>query len=261
VNRGVINNPTVTVTGDLSVATNATFSAAGSNPITINGGDVTGDGTINLTGGTFLLDAAGNFGGATAWTFSSLTFGDGTGATTTTATGAGGITVTSVLTIAANQTLSAGSKTYTLSGTGTPFVRTGTFTSVTSTVLFSGTGSQTIAGSTTFYNLQVTTTTARTVSFTAGTTQSVATGGSVTFTGAEGQLLTLASTSAGTEWNLQVDLSAASQSIQYVSVSDSNAGPTGTYMQMLATDGTSNEGDNNTNWDFGRNASMFLTFF
>lgn len=117
---------------------------AGTPNITVSGGDATGAGTINLTGGTFLIDGTGNFGGASGWTFSSLTFGDGTGSTTTTSTGAGAVTVTGTLTIAANQTLDAASKTWTLSGTGTPFVKTGTFTANSSTFNFTGAGATTI---------------------------------------------------------------------------------------------------------------------
>jgi len=65
--------------GDLLVMSSATLD--GTYDVTVNGGDVTGDGTINLTGGTFTVNNSGNFGGATAWTFNNLTFGDGTGST------------------------------------------------------------------------------------------------------------------------------------------------------------------------------------
>jgi hypothetical protein len=132
---------------------------SGTNSITVNGGDVTGDGTINLTGGTFLVDTAGNFGGATAWTFSTLTFGDGSGATTTTSTGAGGVTVSSVLTIAANQTLDTKGKTWTLSGTtGASLVISGTFndSTDTGTIAFTGNnsgGNTTVPASTAYNNI------------------------------------------------------------------------------------------------------------
>ena len=180
----------------------------------------------------------------------------------------GNTTVTNTLTIgSASSTntdiLSGSNRTLTLSGTGTVFNPTskGTYSAGTSTVLFSGSSAQTVAGSSTFYNLQATAAATRTLSFTAGTTQSIASGGSVTFTGASGQLLTLASTTPGTEWNLQANTGIASQSIQYVSVSDCNAGPFGTYTEMSASDGTSTDGGNNTNWDFGTKANGFLTYF
>ncbi|MEK7537927.1 MAG: hypothetical protein AAB619_03070, partial [Patescibacteria group bacterium] len=128
---------------------------SGTNNVTVNGGDATGAGTINLTGGTFLIDGAGNFGSTTSWTFSSLTFGDGVGTATTTAASTSTITVTSVMTIAASQTLSAGSKTYTLSGSGTPFVVSGTFTRATSTVNYTGTSATTIKSGITYNNLGI----------------------------------------------------------------------------------------------------------
>lgn len=124
---------------------------SGTSNVTVNGGYVTGNGTINMTGGTFLVDGTGNFGGNTAWTFNNLTFGDGTGATTTTAFSTGAINVSGALTIAANQTLNAGSKTWTLSGTGTPFTKTGTFTPATSTFVYTGATSTVTPA--TFYNL------------------------------------------------------------------------------------------------------------
>ncbi|MDP2735276.1 MAG: hypothetical protein Q8P12_03645, partial [bacterium] len=131
---------------------------SGTRDITVNGGQVTADGgIISLTGGTFLLDGTGDFGGTPAWTFNNLTFGDGAGTATTTATGAGGITVTGVLTIAANQTLNAKLKTWTLSGTGTPLVITGTLTDSTpsSTFVYTGNGATTITASTAYHNLRV----------------------------------------------------------------------------------------------------------
>lgn len=119
---------------------------SGTQNITVNGGDVTGNGTINLTGGTFTLDGTGNFGGDTNWTFYNLTFGNGTGTETATKTGTNQITITNVLTISSNQTLSAVDDTWVLSGTGTPFVVNGTFNPDWSTVHYTGNGATNIAG-------------------------------------------------------------------------------------------------------------------
>ena len=111
---GTVTTIAVTVTNNL-VVSGGTLS--GTSNITVNGGGVTGDGTITMSApSVFLVDGTGNFGGATGWTFYDLTFGDGSGATTTTATGAGSITVTNTQTVAANQTLNAGSKTWNLTG-------------------------------------------------------------------------------------------------------------------------------------------------
>ncbi|OGY60217.1 MAG: hypothetical protein A3F24_00570 [Candidatus Colwellbacteria bacterium RIFCSPHIGHO2_12_FULL_44_17] len=126
---------------------------SGTSDITINGGDVTGDGTITLTGGTFLVDTTGNFGGATGWSFVNLTFGNGTDATTTTATGAGAITVSTALTVAANQILDAASKTWILNGTGTPLSLSGdNLTENASTFSYRGAGATNILN-TTYFNL------------------------------------------------------------------------------------------------------------
>jgi hypothetical protein len=139
---------TMTVAGDLTLTAGTLNNSVGNASIVVNGGDVTGNGTITLTSGTFTLDGTGNFGGNTAWTFNNLSFGDGAGAATSTATGSGSITVSSVLTIAANQTLNAASKIWTLSGSGTPFVATGTFTASSSHVKYTATAATNITTAT-----------------------------------------------------------------------------------------------------------------
>jgi len=163
-------NDSTVIAGDLD-ATAGTLS--GTNDINVNGGGATGNGTITLTGGTFRLDYAGNFGGNTAWTFYNLTFGDGSGTTTSTATGSGGVTVTNTLTITVNQTLDAGSKIWTLSASGTPFIKNGAFTASTSTFNYIGTSATTITG-TTYDSLGVgTTADANAVTYTMGGTIAV----------------------------------------------------------------------------------------
>ncbi len=162
----------VAVTNDLTMTAG---SLLGTQNLTVAGGDITGNGTINLTGGTTTLTADGNFGGATAWTFYTLKFGNTSTLVpveTVTATGAGGITVTDVLTInshsglgCAMNTLDAGSKTWTLSGTtGAPLVVNGTLTPSTSTTAFTGNngsgntsvpGSGAACGDATYNNLTI----------------------------------------------------------------------------------------------------------
>jgi hypothetical protein len=151
-----------------------------------------------------------------------------------------------------------GNRTVTVFGDWT---NAGTFVPSTGTVALSGTGTQTLSGNTGFYNLSATASAARTINFTAGTTQTIASGGSLTLTGADSNLLTLASTTPGTQWNLRADNEIAAQTIQYVNVSDCNAGPFGTYAELVAADGTSTDGGNNDNWDFGMKDKMFLEFF
>lgn len=144
---------TTTIDEDLTMTAGI---LSGTSSVNVNGGDVTGNGDINLTGGTFLVDGESTtgFGGDTDWDFYNLTFGDGSGTTTTTKTGSGNITTTSVMTIAANQTLNAGDDTWTLSGAGTPFVKTGTFTPSTSTFVYTGSSATNVA-SVTYYTLNI----------------------------------------------------------------------------------------------------------
>ncbi|MDI6821015.1 MAG: hypothetical protein QMD65_02425 [Patescibacteria group bacterium] len=154
------------------VGNNLTMTAgtlSGTQSITVNGGNATGNGTINLTGGTFALNGSGSFSGTTAWTFSLLTFGSG-GTASTTASGAGGVAVSSVLTIGSGSTLNAGSKTWTLSGTGTPFVATGAFSPSTSKIVYAGTTTATNVTGATYYNIDIGASTATTTYTLAGDT-------------------------------------------------------------------------------------------
>ena len=143
-----------TLSGDFT-ATAGTLSENTDN-LTVNGGDFTGNGTITFTGGTVLLDGTGNFSGDTDWTFYNLTFGDGSGTATTTTVGvsSASISITNALAIAANQTLDADSKSWTIYGTGTPFSISGTLTSSLSTIYYEGTAATTLAAAT-YYNLGV----------------------------------------------------------------------------------------------------------
>jgi hypothetical protein len=140
-----------TTTNDLTITAGTSSSAYNMN---VYGGDVTGNGILNWTGGTFLLDGTGYFGGTSPWTFSNLTFGDGTGVATITATSTGTTTISSVLTIKSNQTLSAGAKTWVLSGSGTPFVINGTFDYQTSKFKYSA-NADTYIINTDYYDLEL----------------------------------------------------------------------------------------------------------
>jgi hypothetical protein len=125
------------------------------------------------------------------------------------------------------------------------------FTYGTSTVNFAGASTQMIESTTTFYNLSITTSTARTIYFYATTITSIADNGNLTLTGTNGNLLTLASSSTAV-WNLHVSQTGVTQNVQYVSVSRSYAGPVGTYTAINATaDGNVHDTPNtNTNWNF-----------
>ena len=77
---------------------------------------------------------------------------------------------------------------------GGNFTNSGTFTANSRTVTLNGSATQTIAGSSSFYNLTVSTAIANTLKLTAGTTQTVT--GTLTLNGASGNLLTVTSTSS-----------------------------------------------------------------
>ncbi len=239
------NNMTVTA-GTLS----------GTGNITVNGGGITGDGTITFTSGTVTLDAAGNFGGDTAWTFYDLTFGDGADATTSTKIGTGDITVSCVLTIAASQTLDAGDDTWTLSGSGTPFVKTGIFTANSSTFNYTATAATTLAA-TTYYNLGVgTTADSSAVNFTLGgntTVSNVLTVGNASSTATDtlaGSSYTLTLSGSGTPFNItsQGTFSAGTSTVKYTGTAATNITAT-TYSNLelvppiatLKPDATTNE--------------------
>ena len=123
---------------------NATTTPDQTTPVLVHKGASTEDQDLTLTG-------VGNFGGATAWEFYDTVF-DGT----TTTIGDGGLTLCGTLTINSGATLNAGSKTWTMTGTGLTFEDSGTFAGDTSTFVFTSTGTQNINSDGTFYNIQLT---------------------------------------------------------------------------------------------------------
>ncbi len=112
--------------------------------------------------------------------------------------------------------IDAGGATINVSGNWT---NNDTFTPGTSTVVLNG-ANQTLSGSTTFRNLTKTVSSADTLTFTAGTTQTIT--GTATLNGASGQLLSLRSSAPGTRWNLNL-ATGATKAISYVDVQDSDA--------------------------------------
>ena len=134
--------------------------------------------------------------------------------------------------------LDANGQTMNLSGN---FTNADTFTHNSNTVTLGGT-SQTISGSNTFYNLTKTVTVADTLTFTAGTTQTIE--NTTTLTGASGQLLSLRSSLDGSVWTIDPQ---GTRTISYVDVKDStNANATA--IDCTASNCTNSTG--NTNWTF-----------
>ena len=159
---GAANDPTVNVAGDVTVIAGT---LTGSADIIIDGGDLTGDGTVNMIGGTVTMKNSGNIGGDTAWTFSTLFFSTPSICDhddDTQATGIGGMTITTQL-LGENRCgvedhyhyhyLRAGSKTWTLSGTGTPLSLV-SLREETSTFSYTGLGAVNV-GNDDYYNLRL----------------------------------------------------------------------------------------------------------
>ncbi len=170
-------------------------------------------------------------------------------------TGSGASTwaVSGNVTMNNSSTFNAGGSTWTIGGNWTR--NGGTFNAGTSTVTLNGTG-QAITGSTTFNNLTKSVAAADTLTFEAGQTTTIASGGTVTLNGASGQLLTLASSTGSSAWNFNVT-SGATKNIDYVSVSWSDAsGSHSTQKPITPTNST--DGGNNTDW-FGGSPTITVT--
>ncbi len=115
-----------------------------------------------------------------------------------------------------NNGIDAGSATINVAG---DWSNSDTFTAGTSTVILGGSG-QLISGSTGFYNLTKMVSSADTLTFSAGSIQTIA--GTVTLQGSTGQLLSLRSATPGSRWNLNL-VAGATKAISYVDVQDSDA--------------------------------------
>ena len=224
-------------------AYNADIPAQGVFDIDTPAGSFATETFMATAGSDGILDIAFNDTGGVSsyWMFNGIEI---VGAATITLNGA--LDIENDLTINAGANLSASNNNIDLGGDWNNEAGTSGFTAGTTMVTLAGSGTQTVRGSTTFHELAATTTTARTVQFQSGQTQTIAAGGSLTLTGTSGQLLTLAAETGAADWLLDVNATAA-QSVSYVSVSysDASAGAV-----IDAADGTNVDGGNNTNWAF-----------
>lgn len=118
----------------------------------------------------------------------------------------------------------------------------GTFTHNSGEVVLTGLGAstQTISGDTTFHDLTSTATAARTITFTAGTTQTIE--GTWTVDGDPGELITLNSSSTPSTWSIDP----TGWAVDYVNVTDS-INLAATPINPAHYEPTNNP-DNNTNW-------------
>jgi hypothetical protein len=127
---------------------------SGTGGITVGATDLSGDGVFNMTGGTVTLNAGGNFGGANNWKFYGLTLGNGTTVATTTKTGTNDIEISNKLTIAASHGLDADASTWTITGAGTSFVKTGYLDANTSLFKYAATTATNITAAP-YYKLEL----------------------------------------------------------------------------------------------------------
>ncbi|MCL4384524.1 hypothetical protein M1116_03655, partial [Patescibacteria group bacterium] len=120
------------------------------------------------------------------------------------------------------------------------FNNNATFNANSGTVNLNG-GNQTITGASTFYNLTKTVSSGSTLTFPSSTTQTIT--NAITLTGTNGNLLSLASSNPGTQWNIALP---ASRTLDYLVVADSRN--TGAVVDQTGLHLTN--GGNTTNWGF-----------
>ena len=173
--------------------------------------------------------------------FFNLTIGSGATTFSTTINGTsvvvsvgGALTISNNATLSANGTLNVAGNWDNSAG--------GVFTKNSSSVVLNGAGGSTqiIYGPTEFYDLSATvSTTARFLTFTQGTTQTVTHG--LVLTGTAGNLLTLQSSNSPTKWLINTT-GIASPNLDYLTVNDSQS--------TLCIYAAHSSGSSNTNWDF-----------
>ncbi len=220
---------------------------ATSTNLSINGG-------FNQTAGTFNHTGTLTFTGTTASTFATTSSGTNfkhvtlnkSGQTLTLA--GSGLALTGNLTITAGtldaSTNKCSSSSCNISLTGN-WSNSGTFTARTGTVSLTG-GSQSLAGSTTFYNFTKATSTADTLTLPASQTQIIQ--NTLTLTGAASNLLSLRSSITNTQWSINPQ---GTRALAYLDVKDSN----NTNASAISAIGLTNSG-NNTNWSFASPAPV-----
>jgi len=127
----------------------------------------------------------------------------------------------------------------------------GTFVPNGGSVYFASSTGQTISGSTTWHNLNITATTTRTVSFQSGQTQTIDDNGSLTLNGDATHVLTLAPLTPASAWKLAISTTGVTQSVLYASASYSDASGSANFNQQVnAANAGDNDGGHNTNWNF-----------
>jgi len=156
---------------------------------------------------------------------------------------------TAYLDIATGGTLIANDSTIAI---GSDWTNDGTFNYGTSTISFTTNNNSIIDGNTEFYNLNISSTTAKTMTFTAGDTTTINSAGVFTVAGNTGQLIKLWSSSTPTQWIINHQ---GTESVDYADVKDSDCHASST---NITTTNTTGSGQNNdTCWIFGQPTLTF----
>lgn len=221
---------------NLDLGSGGTFSNTGT--LRLQGAETLSNFTNDTDSGTVVYNGSSSYSGLIAGNnYYNLAFDNAAGAWTLGAN----LDVNNDLTIT-NGTLDVSTSNYSINVAG-DFSNSGTFTARSGTVTLDGT-LQAISGSTTFYNLTKTVSSADTLTFQAGSTQTI--GGTATLQGASGQMLGLRSSVDGTRWNLTLS-AGASKSISYVDVKDSDASGSDASLKPINPTNSTDSG-NNIDW-------------
>ena len=235
------NGNNLTIVG--AITNNGTFRFQGGETITLTAGMDTTSGTVTYLGdnsvaATYTGLPAGN-------SYYNLTFTSEI--TNDVFEPSGALDVDGSLSISADTTLQSGGNDFTVAG---DFSNDGTFTHANNTVTLDGTGTQTVNGTSTFYNLTATASSARTLVLEDG--QATIVTNALTLTGGSGSILTFESGSAGSVATLNA--SAATVTVNHLSVKDiTSAGGT-----ILCDTGCINRG-NNAGWTIPAEAPAELS--
>ncbi len=229
-------------TGSIQVAGARTYSSIASYTYNGSGNQAVGDG----------LPAS----------VTNLTISNTGAASDNTVTGNGGQIVTGLLDVASgvyeshsdyHHVTIAAAGTLTLTGATTvsgDWTNNGGTLSGNFPVTFDGASGQTISGNTTFYALAKSVTAAQTLNFAAGSTTTVT--NSLTLNGTASNLLSLRSTTPGSQWNLNAT---GTRAVGYADIADSNA--TGSGGAINASNSVDSGG--NTNWTFNTVTNYTIT--
>ncbi len=232
---GTINSGS-TLFNNLNVNASGTYTLADAlsvnDNLNIQAGELDANGQMDMVTGLTTI-SGGTYSASTA----TQTFSGGLTISGGIFSGSGGDVSTTDLTLSSG-TLTAPSGNFDVSGAWDRIG--GTFDPGTYTVTLDGTD-QTISGNTTFYNLTKTVSSADTLTFEAGSTQTIE--HTLTLQGASGNLLSLRSSSNGTAWNIDPQ---GTKNIGDVDAKDSD-----NINATVISPHTSIDSGNNTSWSFG----------